>query len=54
MPLAKSQWHLYRFAIMVPVVGVEPSDTFFLTEKIAIFCSVSEKITGFLPVFFGG
>ena len=24
MPLAFRQWHLYRFAIMVPVTGVEP------------------------------
>ena len=25
MPLAFRQWHLYRFAIMVPVVGLEPT-----------------------------
>ena len=24
MPLAFRQWHLYRFAIMVPVTGLEP------------------------------
>ena len=36
MPLVKHQWHLHRFAIMVPKVGLEP--TRYRYQRILSFC----------------